>query len=157
MGRLGGALRGLKRAFMSRGQDLPERTGNATVLSGGTAVALVEAAISEACATGASPPAAASVSTFRERQQASGSNSVDQPLAQIHADGPRGNLASAIGLSLAGTRATAFLAGADLCSAQDLMAFATARIGILQNHWESRDVVALSIAFRVYALSRLRR
>jgi pyruvate-ferredoxin/flavodoxin oxidoreductase len=87
-------------------------------------VALVEAAIAEACATGASRPAAASVETFRQRQDRAGTNRFGLPLARVLADGPRGNLASAIGLSLAGTRATAFLAAADLAAAQDLMAFA---------------------------------
>jgi len=124
MGRLGDALRGLKRAFLSRGRDLPAPVGKQAVLSGSTAVALVEAAISEACGTGASRPATASVETFRQRQEQAVTNRFGLPLAQVLADGPRGNLASAIGLSLAGTRATAFLAGADLTAAQDLMAFA---------------------------------
>jgi pyruvate-ferredoxin/flavodoxin oxidoreductase len=45
-------------------------------------------------------------------------------LAGCVAEGPRGGLAAALGLSMAGTRATAFLSGPDLGGALDLLASA---------------------------------
>ncbi|MBP6583229.1 MAG: hypothetical protein KA204_07165 [Chromatiaceae bacterium] len=59
-------------------------------------------------------------------------------LAGCMAEGPRGGLAAAIGLSMAGTRATAFLSGPDLAGALDLLASAAGQRLPLVVHLVSR-------------------
>jgi pyruvate-ferredoxin/flavodoxin oxidoreductase len=52
---------------------------------------------------------------------AHGTNLFGQALAAQSAEGPRGIVAAATGLSLAGRRATAFLSGTDIAASQDLL------------------------------------
>ena len=54
------------------------------------------------------------------------------------AEGPRGNVASATGLALAGRRATAFLSGTDIAAAQDLLTSAAGKHAPLVLHVATR-------------------
>jgi len=97
------------------------------VLDGMSAVALTEASIAQSAALGAGFPAAAAARLFQRRQAQRNVNDFGEPLAGVDAPGPRSVLATALGLSLAGERAGAFLSGPDLIAAQDLLASAAGR------------------------------
>ncbi len=101
--------------------------GSVTVLDGGSAVAVTEAAIAEAAGLGGSFPATGAELAWRAEQRDQGANLFGQPLASLAAEGPRGALAAAVGLALAGARATAFLSGPDLAAVRDLLQAAAGR------------------------------
>ncbi|MBK8638525.1 MAG: 4Fe-4S binding protein [Chromatiaceae bacterium] len=114
---------------MSRVLGAPSRiegpyAGEATALDGNTAVAVTETILGEAAGLGASFPADTAVLAWRAEQRRLGTNLMGKALAGCVAEGPRGGLAAALGLSMAGTRATAFLSGPDLGGALDLLASA---------------------------------
>ncbi len=107
----------------------PSRTeghyaGNPTVLDGNSAVAVTEAAVGEAAGLGASYPADTADLAWRAEQSRHGVNLAGAPLASQSAEGPCGALANAIGLALAGIRATSFLSAPDLAAASHLLATA---------------------------------
>lgn len=101
--------------------------GTSTVLDGNSAVAVTEASLGETAALGASFPADAAMLAFRSEQSRQGINLAGAPLAALPAEGPRGALAAATGLALAGTRAACFLASPDLAGSLDLLAAAAGR------------------------------
>jgi pyruvate-ferredoxin/flavodoxin oxidoreductase len=71
-----------------------------------------------------------------------GTNLFGQALAAQTADGPRGIVAAATGLSLAGRRATAFLSGPDLGATQDLLISAAGKHAPLVLHVGTRATAA---------------
>jgi pyruvate-ferredoxin/flavodoxin oxidoreductase len=109
-----------------------------TTLDGNTAVAVTEASISEGAGLGASYPADTADLAWRAEQLRFAADPISGPLVSCMADGPRGALAAAIGLSLSGIRATTFLSSADLASAQDLLASAAGRHLPLVVHLSNR-------------------
>ncbi len=112
----------LRRLFGTARQDTAPFTAQPIVLDGLSAVAAIEALISDAAALGASYPASAGARALSKRRAERAVNSLGQILAAVDADSPRGALATAIGMSMSGRRATAFFSGPDIASAQDLLA-----------------------------------
>ncbi|MDJ0906927.1 MAG: 4Fe-4S binding protein [Woeseiaceae bacterium] len=91
------------------------------VLDGSTAVALSEAAIATHAVCGGSTPMAEADEVWQDQLEHGATNLFGEPLAAQTAEGPRGAIAAATGLALAGRRATAFLSGRDIGAAQDLL------------------------------------
>lgn len=121
------AVRLLRRILGAPSRREGPYRGTETALDGNTAVAVVESSIGEAAGLGASFPADTASLVWRAEQARLGTNLMGKALGSQTAEGPRGALATAIGLSLAGVRATAFLSSQDLASAQDLLATAAGR------------------------------
>jgi pyruvate-ferredoxin/flavodoxin oxidoreductase len=114
------ALRLFQRLLNAPNTAFPS-TGLQTVLDGNTAIAATEACIAEAAGIGGTFPADAATFAWQAEQQRRGKNCFGKTLTGRDSDGPRGALAAAIGLSLSGARATAFLSSPDLMMAQDLL------------------------------------
>ncbi|MDJ0891532.1 MAG: hypothetical protein QNK18_10125, partial [Gammaproteobacteria bacterium] len=140
------ALRMLRRVLGAPHQQSGPYAGDATVLDGNTAVAVTEAAVSEAAALGASFPGDLADLAWRIEQQRRRVNLAGHPLTGVAAEGPRGILAAAIGLAMSGTRATAFLAGTDLASCRDLLSAAAGRRLPLVLHLSNRAIGAQASA-----------
>ena len=102
------------------GSDIRDE-GLATVLDGNSAVALAEASISAHAVLGGTSPSADAERVWRGEIEHGNTNLYGEPLAAQSAEGPRGMVAAATGLALAGRRATAFLSGPDIAAAQDLL------------------------------------
>ena len=132
------ALRLLSRVLGAPSRIEGPYAGEATALDGNTAVAVTETILGEAAGLGASFPADTAVLAWRAEQRRLGMNPIGKALAGCMAEGPRGGLAAAIGLSMAGTRATAFLSGPDLAGALDLLASAAGQHLPLVVHLSSR-------------------
>jgi pyruvate-ferredoxin/flavodoxin oxidoreductase len=115
------ALRLLRRLLGNPTQDQAAHAGEKTVLDGNTAVALLEAEISEAAGLGASHPADTAVLAWRMEQHRQRGNPEQTARSSLVAEGPRGALAAAMGLAMAGSRATAFFSSTDLAATQDLL------------------------------------
>ena len=114
------AIRWYRKVFGApAGSDIRDE-GLATVLDGNTAVALSEAGIATHAVLGGGAPVAPADGVWLG-EVAHGTNLFGQALAAQSADGPRGIVAAATGLSLAGRRATAFLSGTDIAASQDLL------------------------------------
>ena len=92
--------------------------GIGMVLCGNRAAAIAEAAVCDTAVLGGDPDI--DQGWHREVEHAA-SNVFELPLSWVNAEGPRGAVASAMGLALSGRRATAFLTGQDVASIQDLM------------------------------------
>ena len=122
------------------GSDIREQ-GLDTVLDGNSAVALSEAAISTHAVLGGRSPASPADAVWLGEVE-HGSNLFGQALAAQTADGPRGIVAAATGLALAGRRATAFLSGPDLGAAQDLLISAAGKHAPLVLHIGARAAAA---------------
>ena len=117
------ALRLMRQLLGNPTQGHAEDTGTLLTLDGHSAVAMLEAGISNAAGLGASARVAGADLVWRiERQRRIGEDFGGHP-----ANGTRGALATAIGQSLAGTRATAFINANDLAAVQDLLASARGR------------------------------
>ncbi len=99
-------------------------TGKPTALDGNSAIAVTEAAVCEAAGLGASYPAETADLAWRAEQSRHGVNLAGAPLTTESAEGPCGALANAMGLALAGIRATSFLSAQDLAAASHLLATA---------------------------------
>lgn len=140
------ALRLLRHLLANRSDTQGPYAGTLTALDGNTAVAVVEAGISEAAGLGASYPADAAELAWRAQQQRLSVNLLGGTLSSHTADGPRGALAAAVGLSLSGIRATAFLSSADLASAQDLLTSAAGRHLPLVAHLDNRALAGHATA-----------
>ena len=95
-----------------------------TLLTGNDAVAIAEATISETAVLGGDGELDKS---WHRQIDNNGSNTYNQPLSTITTKAAREAVASAIGLSLAGKRATAFVTGQNIGSAQDLLFTASGR------------------------------
>ncbi|MEA3291061.1 MAG: 4Fe-4S binding protein [Pseudomonadota bacterium] len=129
----------------------PSRTrgayvGTPTALDGNTAVAVTEATIGEGAGLCASLPAETAALSWRAEQQRLGVNLMGEPLVGCVAESPRGALSAAIGLSLSGIRATAFLSGPDLASARDLLSSAAGRRLPLVMHLGNRALASQAAA-----------
>ncbi len=132
------ALRLLSRVLGAPSRIEGPYAGEATALDGNTAVAVTEAILGEAAGLGASFPADTAVLAWRAEQWRLGTNPMGKPLAGCMAEGPRGGLAAALGLSMTGTRATAFLSGPDVAGALGLLASAAGQRLPLVAHLISR-------------------
>ncbi|MDJ0892714.1 MAG: 4Fe-4S binding protein, partial [Gammaproteobacteria bacterium] len=136
----------LRRVLGAPHQQSGPYAGDATVLDGNTAVAVTEAAFSEAAALGASFPGDLADLAWRIEKQRRRVNLAGHPLADVTAEGPRGVLAGAMGLALSGTRATVFLAGTDLAACRDLLSAAAGRRLPLVLHLSNRAIGAQASA-----------
>jgi pyruvate-ferredoxin/flavodoxin oxidoreductase len=122
------------------GSDIREQ-GLDTVLDGNSAIALSEAGIATHAVLGGQSPVSRADAVWLG-EVGHGSNLFGQALAAQTADGPRGIVAAATGLALAGRRATAFLSGPDLAAAQDLLVSAAGKHAPLVLHVGARAAAA---------------
>ena len=123
------------------GSDIREE-GLDCVLDGNSAVALSEAAIATHAVLGGSAPATEAAAVWLRQVEHGATNLYSEPLSAQTADGPRGVVAAATGLALAGRRATAFLSGSDIGAAQDLLMSAAGKHVPLVLHVDSRAAAA---------------
>ena len=107
----------------------PERlqSGIEAVLDGNTAVAVTEACIAETAGLGGTLPADSAGRTWESEQTREDTNFFGHPLTSRNSGEPRGAIATAIGSSLSGLRATAFVSGHDLTQSLDLLRLAVGR------------------------------
>ncbi len=123
------------------GSDIREE-GLSTVLDGNSAVALAEASISGHAVLGGTFPSSDAEVVWRGEIDHGNTNLYGEPLAAQSAEGPRGIVAAATGLALAGRRATAFLSGPDIAATQDLLISAAGKHAPLVLHLATRAVAA---------------
>ncbi len=123
------------------GSDIREE-GFDCVLDGNSAVALSETAIATHAVLGASAPAGEAETVWRSQLEHGATNLFGETLSAQRAEGPRGVIAAATGLALAGRRATAFLSGSDVSAAQDLLTSAAGKHVPLVLHVGSRAAAA---------------
>lgn len=120
--------------------------GVETVLDGNTAVAITEAAIADSAALygglGGSFPGNGANSAWQAEQQRNQRNMFGGKLGQVDTEGGRGALAAAIGLTLSGQRATAFLDAQEMAAAQDLLVNAAGRRLPLVVHLANRALAS---------------
>ena len=133
------AIRLYRRLFVSSKKAAKE-DGIETVLDGNTAVAVTEAAISEAAALGSTFPGSGANQAWRSEQEQRDSNTFGGRISSCEADGPRGALAAAMGLAMSGGRATAFISGQDAAAVQDQLRTAANRHLPLVLHLENSAV-----------------
>ncbi len=112
--------------------------GVETVLDGNTAIAVTEACITEVAALGGGFLEQGAALAWLSEQERLCHNFFDEKLSVQYADSPRGALASAIGVSLAGHRSTVFLSAHDIASCQDLLLTAVGRRLPLVIHVDNR-------------------
>ncbi len=124
------------------GHPAPGGPQELQVVDGNTAVALVEASFSEVAALGASFPADGAARAWKAEEARRRVTYFGSRLVSLETDGPRGALAAAMGLAMTGTRATTFLSGPDLVSAQDLLVMAAGRHLPLVVHLCNRTLAA---------------
>lgn len=135
------AIRWYRKVFGApAGSDIREE-GLATVLDGNSAVTLSEAGIATHAVLGGTAPVEACDDVWLG-EVAHGTNLFGQPLAAQAAEGPRGIVAAATGLALAGRRATAFLSGSDIAATQDLLISAAGKHVPLVLHVGARAAAA---------------
>ena len=123
------------------GSDIREQ-GLDCVLDGNSAVALSEAAIATHAVLGGSLPLAEADAIWQNQLDHGATNLFGEPLSAQNAEGPRGVVAAATGLALAGRRATAFLSGSDIGAAQDLLIAAAGKHVPLVLHVDARTAAA---------------
>nr|MBS0021359.1 4Fe-4S binding protein [Gammaproteobacteria bacterium] len=127
------------------------------VVDGNTAVALVEASFCEVAGLRASFPADGAARAWKAEEARQRINCFGSRLVSLETDGPRGALAAAMGLAMTGTRATTFLSGPDLVSAQDLLVMAAGRhlplIVHLCNRTLAAQAGALGTGHKAYHMS----
>jgi len=116
--------------------QLPD--GIETVLDGNTAVAITEACIADTAAFGSGFPGNSAGVAWQSEQQRSGNNMFGGLLHSQDAESPRGALAAATGLAMAGQRATVFLDSQELAAAQDLLVSCAGRHLPLVLHLSNR-------------------
>jgi pyruvate-ferredoxin/flavodoxin oxidoreductase len=116
--------------------------GLKTVLDGNSAVALTEAGIAGHAVLGGSMPAAAADAVWLSEIGADNANLFGEALSAEVAEGPRGMVAAATGLALAGRRATAFLSGPDVAAVQDLLISAAGKHAPMVLHLVARAATA---------------
>jgi pyruvate-ferredoxin/flavodoxin oxidoreductase len=133
------AIHWYRKAFGApAGSDIRD-DGFDTVLDGNTAVAVSEAAIASHAVLGGTAPASQADSVWLREVERGGTNLFGETLSADAADGPRGIVAAATGLALAGRRATAFLSGPDVAAAQDLLLSAAGKHAPLVLHLGTRS------------------
>jgi pyruvate-ferredoxin/flavodoxin oxidoreductase len=136
------AIRWYRKAFGApAGSDIREE-GLDTVLDGNSAVALSEAAISSHAVLGGGAPSADADMAWLGELARGSTNLFGEMLAADAAEGPRGILAAATGLALAGRRATTFLSGPDVAAATDLLISAAGKHAPLVVHLGTRSAAA---------------
>jgi pyruvate-ferredoxin/flavodoxin oxidoreductase len=140
------ALRLLHRLLGAPGRTEGPYAGEPTALDGNTAVAVTEAAIAESAGLGASFPADAADLVWRTEQLRQKHGQPGHALGGQAAEGPRGALATAIGLAMGGTRATVFLSAPDLAAALDLLILAAGRRLPLVIHVATRALPGHAVA-----------
>jgi pyruvate-ferredoxin/flavodoxin oxidoreductase len=123
------------------GSDIREE-GLDCVLDGNSAVALSEAGIATHAVLGGSLPCAEADAVWLGELEHGGTNLFGEALSAQTTEGPRGIVAAATGLALAGRRATAFLSGTDIAAAQDLLISAAGKHVPLVLHVGTRSAVA---------------
>ncbi len=132
------AIRWYRKVFGApAGSDIRDE-GLETVLDGNSAVALSEAGIAGHAVLGGSFPSADADSVWLGELEHGNTNLFGEALSAQSAEGPRGIVAAATGLSLAGRRATAFLSGPDIAAAQDLLVSAAGKHAPLVLHLGTR-------------------
>jgi len=140
------ALRLLRRLLGSPTRSAGPYAGEMTALDGNTAVAVTEATVCESAGLGGSFPATTADLAWRTEQLRHGRNLLGTALGSQTAEGPRGALATALGLALGGVRATAFLSAPDLAGCVDLLAFAAGRRLPLVIHLDHRALAGHALA-----------
>ncbi len=123
------------------GSDIREE-GLDCVLDGNSAVALSEAGIATHAVLGGSLPCADADAVWLGELEQGVTNLFGETLSAQTTEGPRGIIAAATGLALAGRRATAFLSGTDIAAAQDLLMSAAGKHVPLVLHVGTRAAVA---------------
>jgi pyruvate-ferredoxin/flavodoxin oxidoreductase len=119
------------------GSDIRDE-GLDAILDGNSAIALTEAGIAGHAVLGGSFPSADADSVWLGELEHGNTNLFGEALSAQSAEGPRGIVAAATGLALAGRRATAFLSGADIAAAQDLLVSAAGKHAPLVLHLGTR-------------------
>lgn len=135
------AIRLYRRLFGAKAASLPE-DGIEAVLDGNSAVAVTEAGVAEGAALGSAFPGDGAALAWRSEQEQRKSNAFGEMLTTWDAEGGRGSLAAAIGMAMAGQRATAFLSSQDLAASQDQLKAAAGRHLPLVIHLENRALAA---------------
>lgn len=136
------AIEWYRRAFGApAGSDIREQ-GFDTVLDGNTAVALSEASVANHAVLGGSAPGSEADAVWLRELRRGGTNLFGETLMADAAEGPRGVVAAATGLALAGRRATAFLSGPDMAAATDLLLSAAGKHAPFVLHLASRALTA---------------
>lgn len=136
------AIRWYRKTFGApAGSDIRDE-GLDAVLDGNSAVALSEAGISGHAVLGGSFPSADADPVWLGELGHGNTNLFGEALSAETADGPRGIVAAATGLALAGRRATAFLSGQDIAAAQDLLISAAGKHVPLVLHLGTRAATA---------------
>jgi len=113
--------------------------GSELFLDGNSAVAVCEAAITGIATTCGSQFSATSEVAWRSEQARLGRTLLGDRLQNLGTEGPRGAMAAAMGLTLAGERATLFISGADLGAMPDLLTSAVERHLPLVIHMTTQD------------------
>ena len=133
----------LLRSLVGDGTEAPAPLpGLETALRGAVAVAVTEACVAEVAGLGAGAPADVLARAWEEERRREGLNVFGAPLTDIIAPTSRGTLASAVGMALAGARATAFLSGVNLAGMHDMLTAAAGRHVPLVVHGVSRTLNA---------------
>ena len=136
------AIRWYRKAFGApAGSDIRDE-GLDTVLDGNSAVALSEAAIASHAVLGGSSPATDADTAWLGELARGSTNLFGETLAADSAEGPRGIVAAATGLALAGRRATAFLSGPDVAATTDLLISAAGKHAPFVLHLGTRAAAA---------------
>ena len=136
------AIRWYRKAFGApAGSDIREE-GLDCVLDGNSAVVLSEAGIATHAVLGGSSPCAEADAVWLGELEHGGTNLFGEALSAQTTEGPRGIIAAATGLALAGRRATAFLSGTDIAAAQDLLISAAGKHVPLVLHVGTRAAAA---------------
>ncbi len=117
----------LYRRFFNVSNIHPDAKEADAVIDGNSAIAFTEACIADVAVLGGTASATGAALAWRHEVQRLSSNLFSGALNSQDTEGPRGALAAAIGQSMAGRRATAFLSAPDLAAAQDLLANAAGR------------------------------
>ena len=112
------------------------------MLDGNSAVVLSEAGIATHAVLGGSSPCAQADAVWLGELEHGGTNLFGEALSAQTTEGPRGIIAAATGLALAGRRATAFLSGTDIAAAQDLLISAAGKHVPLVLHVGTRAAAA---------------
>jgi pyruvate-ferredoxin/flavodoxin oxidoreductase len=123
------------------GSDIRDE-GLDCVLDGNSAVALSEAAIATHAVLGGAAPTTEAGDVWLGQLENTATNLFGEPLSAQTVEGPRGIVAAATGLALAGRRATAFLSGSDVGAVQDLLVSAAGKHVPLVLHIGTRAAAA---------------
>ena len=132
------SLRLLRRLLHAPAASAPPPAGPRIILDGLSAVAATEAGLSDTAALGATYPAASGGRAWSGQAEGPGLNALGEALSGIDSESPRGALASAIGASISGQRATVFLSGPDLAGCTDLLTLAAGQHVPLVVHLAAR-------------------